>query len=338
MDALTVESLSPREKAAVLLISLGKDSSAQIYKYLTGDEIEQLTLTITSIRRVESHVKEAVIEEFHEICMAQRYISEGGIEYARQSPANPRFGAGRRQSFRIDTEAFELFTSTPLRLRPQGGSRAGHQLPAKRASPDDRADFILSGRDAGRGDSGLASAGKTGARIASMGVTSPDFVKEAERILERKLSTMGAAEHTIVGGIDSIVAILNAVDRSTEKHILESLDEDNGELADEIRSRMFVFEDIVKLSNQAVQRVLKEVENSELAIALKGATKEVSTLIFNNISKRLQDMIKEDMEFMGPVRVRDVEENQQKIVNIIRRLEDAGEIIISRGAEDEVIV
>ncbi len=149
---------------------------------------------------------------------------------------------------------------------------------------------------------------------------------------------MGAAEHTIVGGIDSIVAILNAVDRSTEKHILESLDEDNGELADEIRSRMFVFEDIVKLSNQAVQRVLKEVENSELAIALKGATKEVSALIFNNISKRLQDMIKEDMEFMGPVRVRDVEENQQKIVNIIRRLEDAGEIIISRGAEDEVIV
>ncbi len=176
------------------------------------------------------------------------------------------------------------------------------------------------------------------ARIATMGATSPEYIREAERILERKLSTMGAAEHTIVGGIDSIVAILNAVDRSTEKHILESLDEDNGELADEIRSRMFVFEDIVKLSNQAVQRVLKEVENSELAIALKGATKEVSTLIFNNISKRLQDMIKEDMEFMGPVRVRDVEENQQKIVNIIRRLEDAGEIIISRGSEDEVIV
>ncbi len=338
MDALTVESLSPREKAAVLLISLGKDSSAQIYKYLTGDEIEQLTLTITSIRRVESHVKEAVIEEFHEICMAQRYISEGGIEYARQI-LDSALGADK---------ASELIRklSSSLQVRPFDFVRKADPAQVinflQNEHPQTIA-LILSYLDATQAAAILGSLPQEKqasviARIATMGATSPEYIREAERILERKLSTMGAAEHTIVGGIDSIVAILNAVDRSTEKHILESLDEDNGELADEIRSRMFVFEDIVKLSNQAVQRVLKEVENSELAIALKGATKEVSALIFNNISKRLQDMIKEDMEFMGPVRVRDVEENQQKIVNIIRRLEDAGEIIISRGAEDEVIV
>ncbi len=338
MDALTVESLSPREKAAVLLISLGKESSAQIYKYLTGDEIEQLTLTITSIRRVESHVKEAVIEEFHEICMAQRYISEGGIEYARQI-LDSALGADK---------ASELIRklSSSLQVRPFDFVRKADPAQVinflQNEHPQTIA-LILSYLDATQAAAILGSLPQEKqasviARIATMGATSPEYIREAERILERKLSTMGAAEHTIVGGIDSIVAILNAVDRSTEKHILESLDEDNGELADEIRSRMFVFEDIVKLSNQAVQRVLKEVENSELAIALKGATKEVSALIFNNISKRLQDMIKEDMEFMGPVRVRDVEENQQKIVNIIRRLEDAGEIIISRGAEDEVIV
>ena len=338
MDALTVDSLSPREKAAVLLISLGKESSAQIYKHLTGEEIEQLTLTITSIRRVEPSVKEAVIEEFHEICMAQRYISEGGIEYARQI-LDSALGSDK---------ASELIRklSSSLQVRPFDFVRKADPAQVinflQNEHPQTIA-LILSYLDAVQAAAILGSLPQEKqasviARIATMGATSPEYIREAERILERKLSTMGAAEHTIVGGIDSIVAILNSVDRSTEKHILESLDEDNGELADEIRSRMFVFEDIVKLSNQAVQRVLKEVENNELAIALKGATKEVSTLIFNNISKRLQDMIKEDMEFMGPVRVRDVEENQQKIVNIIRRLEDAGEIIISRGSEDEVIV
>lgn len=338
MDALTVESLTPREKAAVLLISLGKDSSAQIYKYLSGEEIEQLTLTITSIRRVEPHVKDAVIEEFYEICMAQRYISEGGIEYARQI-LDSALGSDK---------ASELIRklSSSLQVRPFDFVR--------KADPSQVINFlqnehpqtialILSYLEAGQAGTILGSLPQEKqadviARIATMGATSPEYIREAERILERKLSTMGAAEHTIVGGIDSIVAILNSVDRGTEKHILESLDEDDAELADEIRSRMFVFEDIVKLSNQAIQRVLKEVDNNELAIALKGATKEVSQLIFSNISKRLQDMIKEDMEFMGPVRVRDVEENQQKIVNIIRRLEDAGEVVISRGQEDEVIV
>jgi flagellar motor switch protein FliG len=283
-------------------------------------------------------VKEAIIEEFHEICLAQRYISEGGIEYARQI-LDQALGADK---------ASELIRklSSSLQVRPFDFVRKADPAQVinflQNEHPQTIA-LILSYLDATQAAAILGSLPQEKqasviARIATMGATSPEYIREAERILERKLSTMGAAEHTVVGGIDSIVAILNAVDRSTEKHILETLDEDNGELADEIRSRMFVFEDIVKLSNQAVQRVLKEVDNNELAIALKGATKEVSQLIFNNISKRLQDMIKEDMEFMGPVRVRDVEEHQQKIVNIIRRLEDSGDIIISRGQEDEVIV
>jgi len=162
-------------------------------------------------------------------------------------------------------------------------------------------------------------------RIATMGTTSPEYIKEAERILERKLTSMGTSNKEIAGGLASIVNILNLVDRGTEKRILEQLEEEDEELTNEIRSRLFVFEDIAKLSSQAIQRVLR-------------ATKEVNKVIFENISKRLQEMIKEDMELMGPVRVREVEEAQQRIVNIVRKLEDEGEIISSRWGEDEMVV
>ena len=176
------------------------------------------------------------------------------------------------------------------------------------------------------------------ARIATMDSTSPEIVKEVERILEKKLSTMVSSDFTEAGGIETIVDILLSVDRGTEKHIIETLEIRDGELAEEIKKRMFVFEDIVTLDNRAIQRFLREVDNADLALALKGSSEEVSSVIFANMSKRLQDMIKEDMEFMGPVRLRDVEEAQQRIVNIIRRLEDAGEIVIARGGGDEIIV
>jgi flagellar motor switch protein FliG len=171
-----------------------------------------------------------------------------------------------------------------------------------------------------------------------MGSTSPEYVKEAERILERKITSMGFTENIIVGGIDTIVEIINSLDRSSEKNILESLDVNESELADEIRKRLFVFEDIAKLNNVTIQRVLREINNQDLAVALKMAGEDVARSIFSNISKRLQDMIKDDMEVMGPVRVRDVEEAQQKIVNVIRKLEDEGEIIVARGEGDDLIV
>ena len=175
-------------------------------------------------------------------------------------------------------------------------------------------------------------------RIATMDRTSPDVIKEVERVLERKLASLVNQDYTIVGGIDAIVGILNSVDRGTEKHIMENLEIEEPELADEIRKKMFVFEDILMLDDRSIQRVLREVENSELAVALKNANEEVQNVIFNNMSTRLVDMIKEDMEYMGPVRVKDVEEAQQKIVNIIRKLEDSAEIVISRGGGDEIIV
>ena len=175
-------------------------------------------------------------------------------------------------------------------------------------------------------------------RIAKMDRTSPDVIKEVERVLERKLSSLLNQDYTIVGGVDAIVGILNTVDRGTEKHIMESLEIEEPELADEIRKKMFVFEDILLLDDRAIQRVLRDVDNNDLAVALKGANEEVQNVIFKNLSKRLAAMIREDMEFMGPVRMKDVEEAQQKIVGIIRKLEDSAEIVISRGGGDEIIV
>jgi len=330
--------LSSKEKAAILMITLGKDYAAKLYKYLSEEEIEQLTLGITSIRRVEPEMKELVIGEFFEICMAQKFISEGGIDYAREI-LDKAFGRNR---------ANELITrlSSSLRVRPFDFIRRmeGSQILnfIQNEHPQTIA-LILSYLEPGQAAfvlSSLPLEKQTSiiARIANMGASAPEYIKEAERILERKLSSLSLGDQTLVGGIDSLVNILNSVDRGTEKYLLESLEQTDADLAEEIRSRMFVFEDIVKLGNQSVQRVLKEIDNHDLAIALKGATKEVTKVIYDNISKRLQEMIKEDIEFMGPVRVRDVEEAQQKIVNVIRRLDDAGEVIISRKQEDELIV
>ena len=333
-----MEKLTSKEKAAILLISLGKDYAARLYQYLSEDEIEQLTLSITNIRRVDTQTKESTLKEFHEICLAQNYISEGGIDYAREI-LEKAIGAQKamdligRLSASLQTRPFDFIRN----------AEPGNVINLIQNEYPQTIALVLSYLDSRQAAAVLASLPQEKqteviSRIANMGSAAPEYIKEAERILERRLSSMGLTGHTVVGGIDSIVEILNAVDRSTEKFILESLDLRDNELADEIRSKLFVFEDVAKLSGQAIQRVLKEIDNSELSVALKGTTPEVSKIIFANISKRLQEMLKEDMDLMGPVRVRDVEEAQQKIVNVIRRLEESGEIVIARGKEDEMIV
>ena len=168
--------------------------------------------------------------------------------------------------------------------------------------------------------------------------TSPDVIKDVERVLERKVASLVNQDYTVVGGVDAIVQILNTVDRGTEKHIMETLEIEEPELADEIRRKMFVFEDILALDDKTIQRILRDVDSNDLGIALKGSNEDVQNVIFNNVSKRLAQMIKEDMEYMGPIRMKDVEEAQQKIVSVIRKLEDSGEIVIARGGGDELVV
>lgn len=326
------------EKAAILLITLGPEKSAMIFKHLKEEEIEQLTLEIANTSSVSPQTKEKVLNEFYEICLAQQYIAEGGIGYAKEllekalGEEKARDVIGKLTAS-LQVRPFEFIRKTdPSQLlnfiqdeHPQTIALILSYLPASQSS------LIVSALPAEK----QADVAK---RIAQMDRTSPDVIKQVEKVLERKLSSLVNQDYTIVGGVDAIVEILNSVDRGTEKHIMETLEVEEPELADEIRKKMFVFEDILSLDDRAIQRVLRDVDNGTLALALKGATEEVQNVILNNLSKRLAVMIKEDMEYMGPVRMKDVEEAQQKIVNIIRKLEDSAEIVIARGGGDEIIV
>lgn len=333
-----IEDLTPKEKAAILMIALGKDYSASIYKHLTEEEIGQLTLSITTTRRIDSEIREYVVSEFYEMCLTQKFIAEGGIDYAREV-LEQAMGADK---------AKELISSlsSSLQVRPFDFIRRADSMQILNVVNNEHPQTValvlsyITPKQAAEVLAELPQERQTDivVRIANMGSTSPEYVKEAERILERKLTSMGYADQIAVGGIEALVEIINSIDRSTERGILESLDTNNSELAEEIRKRLLVFEDIAKLSNQAIQRILKEINTADLALALKNATAGVSKAIMGNISKRLQEMLVDDMEVMGPVRVRDVEEAQQRIVNVVRKLEDSGEIIVARGDGDELIV
>ena len=326
------------QKAAILMIALGPEKASKLFKHLKDEEIEALTLEIANTKSVSQQVKDDVMDEFYELCLAQQYIAEGGIGYAKELLDNA-LGSDRasevigRLTASLQVRPFEFIRKTdPSQLlnfiqdeHPQTIALILSYLPSAQAAqiisalpPEKQADVAK--------------------RIAMMDRTSPDIIQEVEAVLEKKLASLVNQDYTIAGGVDSIVEILNSVDRATEKHILETLEIEEPELTDEIRKKMFVFEDILLLDDKSIQRVLREVDNSELAIAMKAANEQVQNAIFNNLSKRLAVMIKEDMEYMGPVRMKDVEEAQQKIVNIIKKLEDSGEIIVSRGGGDDIVV
>lgn len=332
------EKLSGLQKSAILLIVLGPEKSAMIFKHLKEEEIEELTLEIANTRSVTPQIKEEVLDEFYQVCLAQQFIAEGGIGYAKEV-LEKALGSEKaldvigKLTASLQVKPFEFIRKTEpsqllnfiqdehpqtialilAYLSPQQASAVIAALPQERQA------------DVAR-------------RLAVMDRTSPDVIKEVEKVLESKLASLVNQDYTVIGGVDQVVEILNAVDRGTEKHIMETLEIEEPELADEIRKKMFVFEDILLLDDRAIQRVLHDVDNNDLTLALKGSNEQVQTAIFNNLSKRLAGMIKEDMEFMGPVRMKDVEEAQQKIVNIIRKLEDSAEIVISRGGGDEIIV
>ncbi|MBZ4666242.1 flagellar motor switch protein FliG [Mahella sp.] len=330
--------ISGKEKAAILIIALGPEKAAKVYKHLREEEIEQLTLGIANVNKVTQEEKDKIVEEFYQICLAQNYISEGGIGYAREvlekALGNQKaLDLINKLTSSLQVRPFDMVRRTdPNQLLNliQGEHPQAIALVLSYLRPQQAAAILSALPSDKQVDVAM--------RIAQMDRTSPDIIKEVERILERKLSSVAMTDYTSAGGIQAVVEILNAADRGTEKNILETLDVKNPELADEIKKRMFVFEDIAAMDNRSIQRFLREIDNNQLALALKGASEDVANVLFNNMSKRMQDMIKEDMQFMGPVRLRDVEEAQQAIVNVIRKLEDAGEIVISRGGGDEIIV
>ena len=334
----TGKRLTGKQKAAVLLVAMGRDVSSEIFKQLKDDEIEQLTLEIARVDKVEPGERDRVLVEFQEMMMGQEFITSGGIEYAREI-LEKALGSERavdvinRLTSSLQVRPFDFIRNAdPAQLlnfiqgeHPQTISLILAYLPPEMASP------IL-----GALPSDIQA--DVARRIATMDRTSPDVLREVERVLERKLSSLVNEEYTAAGGVESIVEILNRVDRTTEKAIIENLEEDDPQLAEEIKKRMFVFEDLVLLGDRDIQQVLREVDSKELALALKACDDTVREKIFTNMSKRAAAMLKEDMDYMGPVRLRDVEDSQQRIVNIIRKLEEQGDIVIARGGEEELVV
>jgi len=325
------------QKAATVIISLGTETASKLYKYLSEDELEALTLEVAKMENIPPEVTERALDDFYKLCLTQKVITDGGLEYAR-NVLEKAFGLQMATSL-LDrvTKSLKVRSFEFLRKADSKNLFAiiQHERPQTLA-------LILSYARADQASSVIQELPKSKRIkvvecIAKMESTSPDTIKVVESVLEKKFSSVLSMDLAQIGGIDYIADVLNNMDRSNEKFIFDELSKKDAKLADDIRKKMFVFEDITLLDNRSIQKFLQQVESHDLVYALKGATKEVADLIFANMSTRMGETIKSDLEYTYNVRVRDVEEAQQRIVAVIRRLEEEGELIIAKGGQDEII-
>ncbi len=321
------------------MVSLGVDSSAKIMKQLDPEMLEELAFEVASLGSVPPELKRDVLDEFSQMLQAKDFISFGGVDYARETLTK---AVGSDKATEILARLESVIKETPFEFvrkvdpgqilsflqdeHPQTIALVlAHLTPTVAATvlaalPEDLQEEVIY-------------------RVSNMEQTSPDIIRDVEIVLERKLAAVVRPEMTKVGGIRAVAELLNRVDRTTEKNIFAKLSERDPELATEVRGLMFVFDDIVMVTDAGIQRMLKEIDNKDLSLALKAANEDVKSKMFANMSSRAAEMIGEDMEYMGPVRLRDVETAQTRIVEVIRRLEEAGEImILGRGDEDQLVV
>lgn len=331
------ESVSPEQKAAAIVVSLGAEKAAQVYKYLSEDEIQKLTIEVAKLGYLPSETTEDILDEFYKNCMMQKVVTEGGMEYAR-SVLEKAFGEevaanllGKVQKT-LKTKAFAFLSkyddtsifSILSNERPQTIALVLSYMDS------DRAAKIITGLSEERKLSVVEA-------IARMDSAAPEAMRIVEKEIESKLSNVMTTDYTKIGGIDYIADVMNYVDRSDEKYIFDELSKKDAELVDEIRKKMFVFEDIVGIDNLSIQRVIREVDQKDLVYALKGANSEVASVIFANMSARMTETIKSELEITTNVRVKDVEDAQQRVVGVIRKLEDLGQIVVSKGGKDDII-
>lgn len=338
MSQLNVKDLSGRQKAAIVMLTLGPEASSEIFKHFGEEEIEQITLEIASIRQVDPRTRQGVLEEFYDLLAAQEFVTTGGVDHARQL-LEKALGSHKasdviaRMTASLQVRPFDFARKTdPAQLlnfiqheHPQTIALILAYLHAEQAA------IILSALPA-------EMQVEVAQRLATLDRTAPDVLEEVEATLERRVAAFVTQNYTSAGGIDVAVDVLNRVDRATEKTIMDSLEENDPELAEEIRKRMFVFEDIVLLSDRDIQNIVREVDSSVWVLALKTASEEVLERIYKNMSKRAAEILQEEIEYLGPVRLKDVEEAQQKVVSVIRQLEKAGELVVVRSGEEEMVV
>ncbi len=337
-EPLTIENLTGRQKTSILVIAIGTEAASQIFKHLKDKDVERLAVEIANMKDIPSTIMEAVIEEFYQMIMAQEYISQGGIDYAKgvlEKAVGPRKAHEviSKVESAINVSGFTLLKDVdPNQLlnfiqheHPQTISLILANLEAKQVAtiiadlpPELQADVAY--------------------RIASMGKISPELLNDIESVLETQVETVFGQDLSTAGGAEAVAEVLNLASRTAEKTILADLEKRNPELATEIKNLMFTFDDLILLDDRSVQRVMREIDTKDLSISLKVANDELKESIFRNMSERAANLIKEELEFMGPVRLKDVEEAQMKIVDIVRSLEEDGEIVISgRGEEEEII-
>ena len=333
------EEMSGLRKAAVLMLALDQDPAAELLRNLDAESVEEVTREITRLSDVPKQITQKVLEEFYGLALAETWMQQGGLGYAKSlllKSLNPsdaeRILRQISQHVRQSPFAFLQKANSQNLLtfiqdeHPQTIALIVSHLPYHKASE------VLAGLPAPKQIEVVK-------RVANMEQTNPEVIAEVETGLEARLSNVLGQSFETIGGVDTVAEMLNLVDRSTEKGIMEGLEEEDPDLVEQIQRLMFVFEDIMLVDDRGIQSVLKEIENDELALALKTASEELKEKIFRNMSQRAAQLIKEDMKFMGPVRISDVESGQQRIVNVVRRLKDAGEIIISgRGGDMEMMV
>lgn len=330
--------VSNSQKVAAVIIALGAEDASQVYKYLKEEEIEQITFEIARLQQMSPNTIETVLGEFYSLCVTQKVITEGGVEYAK-NVLEKAFGEQQASSLlervtkSLRTKAFEFIRKADyknLMAIIQNEHPQTIALILSYARPDQASTIIAELPKEKRIE--------VVERIAKMDRTSPEIIKEVERILERKFASVVSVDFMQIGGVNYTADIMNHMDRSNEKYIFDELSKKDPKLSDEIRKKMFVFEDVVQLDSMGIQRFLRDVDSKDLVVALKGANKEVADLIYANMSQRMAETVKSDLEFLHNVRMRDVEEAQQRIVAVIRRLEEEGELVISKGGKDDVIV
>ncbi len=332
-----IQELTAAQKAAVVITSIGAENAAHVYKRLTDDEVEKLTFEVSSLPYMDINQVDAVLNEFYELCLTQKVITEGGIDYAR-SVLEKAYGAEMAQklmekvSKSMQTKAFEFVRKSDYKNllaiiqneHPQTIALVLSYVNSEQASavlqelPREKRVEVVE-------------------RIAKMESASPETVKAIESTLERKFAAVVSMDLTEVGGINYVADVLNKVDRGTEKYIFDELSARDPALVEEIKKKMFVFEDILSLDSMSIQRFIRDVETKDLAIAIKGSNAEVAATLYANMPQRMQESIQQEIEYLHNVRMRDVDEAQQRIVGIIRHLEEEGELVIGKGGEDEII-
>lgn len=336
-----ISNMNGKTKAMVLLACLGPELAGRVLEGFSEDEVEEITIGLSTLGSVDSDVRVSVMDEFYEMALANKYMTTGGIDYARELlerafGTEKALGVLSRLQSNLQEVPFQFLKradASQICTFIQDEHPQTISLVLAHLNPSTSAIILSALPQDVQADVAL--------RIATMDRTPPEVVREVERVLERKMASVFSQGFTFAGGVREVAEILNSVDRGTEKSIMQELEEKDPELADEIARLMFTFDDLVRVDDTGIQKALREIESKDLALALKAASEEVKDKVLGNMSERARTMILEEMEFMGPVRLRNVEEVQQKIVGTIRRLEEAGEVIIQgrgAGGEDEIIV